>query len=145
MGWATQKEVIQHYHMLTKKEAILRQVGVSSVIAAIATLTYFIFPLFHKVILCLTLPYYAFVLIDILLPNHKLAMSFQGKTQRIKTLQPPTSEPENAGDSGSNDSTGISNGVEPGVTQEKQAKETGEAPPSLLASIAARIAGGGKA
>ena len=132
MGWATQKEVIQHYHMLTRKEAILRQVGVSSLIAAIATLTCLIFPFFDKVILYLALTYYAFVLIDILLPNHKLAMSFQGKTQRIKTPQPPTSAPKNVGDGVSNESNGnISNGVEAGLSYEEQSKDSSQADRAL--------------
>lgn len=111
MGWATQKEVIRHYHMLTKKEALSRQVAISSLIAAIPTLTYFICSPLHKAIICLTLPYYVFVLIDILLPNHKLSSTFRHKTQRIKAPgKPPTSETPEAGVADNGPSSGKSGG-----------------------------------
>jgi len=123
MGWATQKEVIRHYHMLTRKEAISRQIAVSSAIAAMATLTYFICPLLHKAVICLTLPYYAFVLIDILLPNHKLSATFQHKTLRIKASgKPPTAEAPEAiiGDNGAARGESGCNGTESEGTRMEQ-------------------------
>ncbi|HAM49645.1 MAG TPA: hypothetical protein DCP92_02715, partial [Nitrospiraceae bacterium] len=109
MGWATQKEVLKHYHMLTRKESIVRQVVILSLVAALLTLTYLIFPSLHRVIVYLALSYYVFTVIDILLPNEEIWSTFQRKEQGRKTPEKPSSiEPQDTGNGGTGAATAAS-------------------------------------
>ncbi len=123
MGWATQKEVIRHYHMLTKKEATFRQVAVSSVIAALVTLTYFIVPSLHKTITFFALSYCFFVVIDILLPNRKISSIFQHKAQIIRRPEKPLTTGSGESDKGDSKEGKGSNAAAGGGAKDQQSTD----------------------
>jgi type IV secretory pathway TraG/TraD family ATPase VirD4 len=122
MGWATQKEVIRHYHMLTKKEARCRQLAVASVIASLLTPTYFIFHSFHRTIIFIALSYCCFKVIDLLLPNQEIRSTFRRKTRRIGTpKESPTAGSVNKGSG----EAGETNGKVCNVTESEPVEQRG--------------------